>query len=150
MAQKTKVASKGEAKSRRSKPTEVVGAAMSSEPERLASASDSGNLEPLPAASLPEDSEQAVIAGIPGDSEQLTGEDAAGVPEPVVGDGIARVRQAWEGHVCCGLATRGYQRSADGSGNSGKKQEQSGVPIGMYCENHGAKYWITGRGVALP
>jgi hypothetical protein len=59
-------------------------------------------------------------------------------PDQTGNSGIPPVRPEWAGRVCCGLAVRAYS------------QNFSMSPIGMSCDVHGSRYWITADNVLLP
>lgn len=140
MAGKTQALSKGKsavkAKAKvKSKPkAKAVRAVAVAEPEPAASVDILEQAEKIAMADTPANLE----TDAPSQPEEVATAELTSGPDQTGNNGIPPVRPEWVGRVCCGLAVRAYSQSA------------SKAPIGMSCEVHGSRYYITADNVPLP
>ena len=142
MAGKTRAAGNGKtsvkAKPRAKARSKAVSAVAVAEPEEAASAESPAENGLTVVMDVSAGPDQAVEPGITSEPEDMAGGDPETEPEQTVSTDTPEVRPDWAGHVCCSLAVRGYSKTG------------SGAPVGMSCEVHGPRYYVTADNVPLP
>ena len=142
MAGKTQALSKGKtavkAKAKVKTKTKAGAASAVAAPEPAGSVDILEQAEQITMADAPADLEQTAAKDTPTGPEEVVNADLTNEPEQTATDAIPPVRPEWVGRVCCGLAVRAYA------------QNLTKAPIGMSCEVHGPRYYVTADNVPFP